>query len=249
VAIGWEPATNTATLRPEGLLAPGTVYTVAVGAVADYAGNPVAESGAWRFTVAPATEHEVTLTATPMTLAYGDTMRLSGSVDVPLAAELVLERSVAGGAWAPVATLVPSASGEFVHSLVASSTARFRARVSGSNTEAGASGPVRVLVRRGVAIAGQTTAPRTGTAGQSRSITVSLSPNRPDLVVTLSISRYDPLRKAWLPFAVLRRTSVSGRTVFSWRPSAAGSYYVRASTPSSPLFANGISAIQRWNIR
>jgi hypothetical protein len=250
-AIHWEQASNTAVLAPTVPLGPGSTYTATVGPVTDFAGNPLVEFGAWMFTVAPVREHEVTLDAAPRTLGYGSTIQLSGSVELPLAAPVVLERSVAGGAWAPIATLALDASGRFSRPIPASSTARYRARIAASTTDAGLSGEVRVLVRRGVAIVGAAAAgggSRTGSVGRTRSTTVSVSPATPNVEVTLTITRYDPAVRAWRAFATLRRTTVAGRATFSWRPTVAGTYQLRATTPPSALFANGISPIQRWTI-
>jgi hypothetical protein len=107
-----------------------------------------------------------------------------------------------------------------------------------------------VLVRRGLAIIGAAPgSTSTGSVGRPRSTTVVLSPRTPNVVVTLAISRYDGATGQWRPWAALRSTSVAGRAVFSWRPTSAGSYQLRASTPTSAIFANGLSAAQRWTIR
>ena len=208
------------------------------------------EIGAWSFTVAPVREHDVTLRVALSTVTYGGTVRLSGSIDLPLDAQLVLERALAGGAWGAVATLSPDASGEFARTIPASATARYRARIVASTTEGGVSPSIRVLVRRGVTISGAPPgATSTGSVGRTRSTTVTLSPRGPDVVVTLTVTRYDPVARQWRAYAALHRTTTAGRASFSWRPTSAGSYQVRASTPTSVLFANGVSAAQRWTIR
>ena len=153
-------------MTPTTPLTAGMTYTAAIGPVTDLAGNAVVELGAWSFTARPVREHAVTLVADPSTLTNGSSIRLSGTVDGPLDGSLVLERVVAGGDWAPIAALfVPGTSGQFVRAIPASTTARFRARVTGSNTDAGVSDVVRVLVRRGVAIVGATGAIRRGSVG------------------------------------------------------------------------------------
>ena len=153
-SIAWDAAANTVRLTPTRPLAPATTYTAAIGPVADFAGNQVVEVGAWSFTVAPVREHVVTLEAAASTVTYGGTVRVSGSIDLPMDAQLVLERSLAGGAWSSVAALVPNGSGEFARTVPASGTARYRARIVSSTTEGGLSPIVRVLVRRGVTISG-----------------------------------------------------------------------------------------------
>jgi hypothetical protein len=162
----------------------------------------------------------------------------------------MLERSLAGGAWQVVGTLDPGATGAFSRSFRATGTARYRARITASTTEGGASSSIRVLVRRGVAISGADPGVTAiGSVGRTRSTTVTVSPRGPDVDVTLTITHLDPATRQWRPYATLRSTSVDGRARFSWRPTLAGSYQVRATTPTSALFANGISAAQRWTIR
>ena len=249
-SIAWEAATNTVRLTPTTPLAPATIYTAAVGPVADLAGNPVVKIGSWSFTVAPVREHVVLLQAAASTVTYGGSVRLSGAIDLPLDARLMLERSLAGGPWGAVAALVPDASGQFARTVAADGTARYRARIVSSTTEGGLSPSVRVLVRRGVTISGAapgTTS--TGSVGRTRSATVTLSPRGPDVVVTFTVTRYDAAARHYLAYATLSRKSVAGRAAFSWRPTSAGSYQVRATTPTSALFANGVSAAQRWTIR
>jgi hypothetical protein len=166
----------------------------------------------------------------------------------------VLERSVAGGAWQPIATLEPGASGEFARELRGTATAQYRARVAASTTESGASPSIRVLVRRGIVVGGVAPgATAVGSVGRVRSTSVTLSPRGPDVVVTLAIMRFimrfDISARRWAPYTTLRVTSVNGRAIFSWRPTAAGSYELRASTTTTALFANGLSGAQRWTIR
>jgi hypothetical protein len=248
--LAWDAATNTARLIPTSSLIGGMTYTVAVGPVEDFAGNPVVEIGAWSFSVAPVREHAIDLAASAATVVYGTSVRLTGRIDLPLSARLVLERSLAQGSWSPIATLVPGPSGSFSRTISAAGTALYRAQIVSSTTEAGRSVPVRVVVRRGVAISGfEAGVTRSGRAGRAVSTTVVLSPTGPDTVVTLTISRYDAVTRMWRTQSTLRKTTRAGRATFSWRPAVAGTFQIRATTSPSALFANGLSAAQRWSIR
>ena len=247
--LAWDPETNTGSFTLEGPTSGGATYTVTIGAVTDLAGNPLPPLGSWIVQVRRV--HKVTIRAASSVVAHGATVRLSGTVDLPLTSSVVLERSLAGGAWNLLGPLAVDATGAFATDVQALGNATYRARVVGSASESEiASSAVRVLVRRGVVLAGQSaTVTKTGAVGASRTVTALLTPASPNVAVTLTVARYDTARRAWRTVSTSTRTSVSGRATFTWRPTTAGSYYLRVATASQSLFANAVSPVYRWTIR
>jgi hypothetical protein len=68
--------------------------------------------------------------------------------------------------------------------------------------------------------------------------------------VSFKLYRFDSRRRAWVYAGSKgRSTAANGRASLTWTPSAAGSFYWRASVASTPSFANNISAVYRWTIR
>jgi hypothetical protein len=87
------------------------------------------------------------------------------------------------------------------------------------------------------------------TSGRSLALTARVMPAGPSILVTLTVSRFDPARRVWVTTAVLKKGSSPGGTAaFAWRPTTKGSYRLRLTTPSTSTFANGLSATYRWTV-
>jgi hypothetical protein len=69
------------------------------------------------------------------------------------------------------------------------------------------------------------------------------------VTVTLTVSRLDPKTRVYRPVTRLAAVSAGGRAAFDWRPATAGSYVIRATTPPTSLFANGISSSYRFTVK
>ncbi len=241
---GWDAATNTGTFTPSAPLIPGASYSVSLGRIVDLAGNPLVPIGSWA--IRPMVTPTVSLTIAPRVAVSASTVALSGRVTDGGGSLVVIERSLGGGPWSPYVTGFPAPDGSFTATASVGANASFRANVPATAVSVEAvSAPQRVLVRRGVALAGLDPGATRRVAADTRVVlTAVVSPLDPPVPVTLSIYRYEPGRGYVRQTAVTRAT-VNGRYVFSWHPGRA-SYYVRLTTPPTPLFANGVSAAYRW---
>lgn len=235
--------------RPGSPLAAGSTYVVTLGSVVDLAGNAVSSPTSW--TIRALSQPVASLFATERVVARGAQVQLTGSIEGRAGGALVLERSVAGGPWEPKSPILdPSASVVGTIVTVDFNTS-FRLHYIGNNVSADAFSPtVRVLVRRGVAFSGVSSATtHTSTVGRTRTFTARLTPTTPQVPVTLHVLRYDSVSRRYVLRTSLVRASASGTASFSWRPTARGRYLLRLTTPSTPGFANGISRSYRWDIR
>ncbi len=241
---GYDPATITGTFTPAVPLQPGSTYVVSVGSVADLAGNPVAPPGAWTFTPLLATD--IALQSASRLAVVGQGVVLSGSMTPVLGGSLVLEQAVGDGSFIPMLPLALNAAGGFALTLPVTTNTAFRVHYTGSPLTAEATSPVvRVLVRRGVSVAGvDPTATRRVRAFTRQVVTAVVSPSDPAVPVTLSVYRYVQGR-GYILQSKVTRTTTAGRYRFTWTPGR-GTYYVRLATPPTPLFANGISSAYRY---
>jgi hypothetical protein len=246
---GWDPATNTGTFLPASDLQVGGVYVASLGSVVDLAGNQIAPPGSW--TVRPLEAPRIALAAAPRAASRGATVMLSGSVDVRLGGTFSLERLGDDGSWLPVEPILPDGGGAFFSEQVVDRNSSFRVVYSGNDVSAATTSPgVRILVRRSISVAGPgPSVLRSASVSQRISVTAILGPTEPAVPVTLTLSRYDPVKGAYRVVTRLTQMSSGGRAGFAWRPSNSGRYVVRLSTPATDTFAGGQSGSYRWIVR
>lgn len=236
------------TFRPSSPLSAGTTYLVTIGSVVDAAGNRVLPMPSW--TVRPLALPSLSIKASASVVSPGATVQVTGSIEGRAGAAVVLEQSIAGGPW-EATTVALDGGASLRTTVVALVNTSLRLHYIGNDVSAEAYSPVvRILVRRGVSLAGiSTSTTRVSAVGRTNSLTATLGPNAPQVAVTLQIYRYDPVRRAYLLRSSISRTSVSGKAIFAWRPSIAGRYLLRLTTLPTAAYANGISAAYRWDIR
>jgi hypothetical protein len=241
---GWVAGTNTGTFTPATPLVPGAAYVVSLGTLVDEAGNPLVPIGSWE--IRPMITPAVSMAVAPRLAGAGSTAILTGRVSGGTGAPVVIERSIGGNPWESFVTVFLSLDGTFNADAQITANTWFRADVAATTTSVEATSPsVRVLVRRQVSLAGgSASVTRRVAAGTPVTLTAVVGPADPPGPVTLSIYRYVTGRGYQLRTSVTRVT-VGGRSTFSWHP-AKGLYYIRLATPSSALFANGISPAYHW---
>lgn len=242
----YDSATFTGMFTPAVPLQPGATYVISVGSVTDIAGNKVAASGSWTFT--PLIAPTLTLTAGARVVKRGQVVDLAGSLTPVIGGPLVLEGSSESAAgFVPLAPLPADPAGNFSWSGSVETNTSFRADCGGSAfSQQTYSSIVRVLVRREVLLAGVDPATTRRIPAYTRqTLTATVSPALPAVPVTLSIYRYVGGRGYVLSRSVTR-TARAGRYAFSWTPSR-GRYYIRLATAPTPLFANGVSPVYRYD--
>jgi hypothetical protein len=245
----WNAGTNTGTYVAGSELQVGATYVVSLGSIVDLAGNPVAPLGSW--TVHPLSAPRINLAATPRVAARGASVLLTGMTDGAAGGAFTLERLADDGTWDAVAPLLPDKTGQFFSHQVVLRTSSFRVAYSGNDVSAATTSPgVRILVRRSVAATGPGPAVvRSAGAGQRISVGAVVNPGDPAVPITLTLSRYDPVRKAYRLVTRLTQTSSAGRATFRWRASSPGRYLVRLTTPATAAYASGDSGSYRWIVR
>ncbi len=243
-SYGYDPGTYTGTFMPAVPLQPGEPYVVSLGSVTDLAGNQVPPLGSW--TVTPLFGTALSLTGSARVVPRGNAVALMGQMAPVLGGSLILEEAVGSGPFLPLVPLGTAPDGRYSWLAPVGSNSWFRVHYGGSAVAAEAFSPtVRVLVRRQVALEGVNAAvTRRVVAGTRVALTAVVDPTDPPVPVTLSIYRYVPGRGYVLATAVTR-TTLGGRYTFSWHPGR-GAYYLRLTTPPTPLFANGFSPAYRW---
>jgi hypothetical protein len=248
-SYAWDASTNTGTFVPATDLQVGALYVVSLGTIVDVAGNSLASPGRW--IVRPLQEPVITLSASPRVAARGATIQLAGSVVDAAGGVFTLERLESDGNWIGLEPLLPDATGRFFSKQVVDQNSSFRVTYSGNDVSAAAISPgVRVLVRRSVSVAGPgPTVLRSASVGQLISVTATLGPTAPAIRVTLTLARYDPVRRVYRTVTRLTQTSSSGHAIFRWRPSSAARYLVRLSTAATDAYASGLSGSYRWIVR
>ena len=237
------------TFRPASPLSAGATYRVSLGSIVDPAGNPVAPIGSW--TVRALALPTLSLTASASVVSAGTKVQFTGSVDGRAGGPLLLEQSVGGGPWEGTASILASTATFVGPALPVSANTSFRLHYIGNEVSADAfSSVVRVLVRRAVSLAGvSSSVTYVSTVGRTRTLVAALGPTSPQVAVTLKIYRYDSSRRLYVLRSTIQRTSVSGKATFAWRPTVSGRYRLRLTTPPTTLYANGISASYRWDVR
>ncbi len=248
-SYSYDKATSTGSFVPGMPLVPGQAYTVALGDVTDLAGNPLPAVPAWANTALASTD--VTLTASPGLVARGGAVTLDGRVGSIAGAAVTLERAIGGGPFAAEVPLLTATGGAFRTIETILQNTSFRAVYAGSDTVGGATSPtVRVLVRRGVALASRTAGSTLIVARAHRvSMKAVLTPSGPDIVVSFRIYRTDTRTGRLVLQSTVPRTTVHGYAYLAWTPTLAGRYVIRVTTPPTPLYANGISPAYAWLVR
>jgi hypothetical protein len=172
-------------------------------------------------------------------------------VDVRLGGTFSLERLGDDGSWLPVEPILPDGAGAFYSQQVVARNSSFRVVYSGNDVSAATTSPgVRILVRRSISVSGPgPNVIRSASVGQRISVTAIVGPTAPAVPVILTVSRYDPAVRAYRVVTRLDQVTSAGRASFAWRPSSAGSYVVRLSTPATDAYANGQSGSYRWIVR
>lgn len=245
----WDSSSGTGTFTAGSDLQVGATYVVSLGPVVDLAGNPLAPLGSW--TVRPLAAPRISLAATPRVATRGATVMLHGSVDSAVGGAFTLERLTGDGTWDAVEPVLPDSAGAFESKQVVSRNASFRVVYSGNDVSAATTSPgVRILVRRSVVATGPGPAVvRSAAVGQRVSVAAVLGPTEPAAQITLTLSRYDTVRKAYRVVSRLTQTSSAGRATFAWRSSSPGRYLVRLTTPATDAYASAQSGSYRWIVR
>lgn len=245
-AYTYDATSATGTFTPAVDLRPGSPYVVSLGSITDLAGNPLVPIGSW--VVTPLLASRITLQGSATLVPRGGIVVFTGGMDAPLAGALTLEAAEGSGPFVPIAPIVPSADGTFTAGVPVNANTWFRVRFGGSAVASDATSPaVRVLVRREVALRGLSSSVTQSTARyRTVPLTAVLGPSEPGVAVTVQVYRYDPSRSRYVQVSTMTRSSSGGLAAFSWRPTVAGRYYLRLTTPPTALFANGISAVYRW---
>jgi hypothetical protein len=244
----WDAATRTGTFVPEDRLIAGQPVVCSLIGITDPAGNALGPLGTWLVT--PLLSHTVTIAAKPAVVVAETKTTISGKVDGPVYAPMTLEQNLGSG-WEPLSSVQPTTSGAFSTSLVVQQTTSFRIRVGTSQVEATTtSGTIRVLARRGVALAGVSPGrTSSGKVNATRKLVAVVTPTgAPPVSVTLKITRFDRTSRTWKPSATLRASTVGGRATFTWRPTSRAAYRLQLSTPPTAQFANGVSSLYAWTI-
>jgi uncharacterized protein YjdB len=111
VKVGYDPNQNLVTLTPEGLLTPGTQYTVAVGGTAqDLSGNPIAAPFSSSFTTIASTAVSSAITAPPgIDPTTMNVVSFQGQTSIP-AADGTFSASVRPQGTTALAAMVPGES-------------------------------------------------------------------------------------------------------------------------------------------
>ncbi|MBF8290776.1 MAG: hypothetical protein HW391_1744 [Chloroflexi bacterium] len=241
----YYPSTRTGTFTPSVDLVPGYVYFLTIADVRDVAGNRVTASSWTLKYLRPAS---VAAVATPSVVVFGASVTVGGAVTLPAGESLQLDVREGGAtAYAPVGPILPSGSGYSV-TLTPAMNTYYRVNYPGSPTTIAASAEVRVLVRRGVAVLGSASSVvRTATAGRPVAITAQVTPAGV-AAVSFRLYRYDVSRGKYVYAGSFgRSTGTDGRATLNWTPSA-GRWYWRVSVPSTPQYANNLSATYRYTV-
>lgn len=248
-SYSYDKATSTGSFVPGAPLVPGQAYTATLGEVTDLAGNPVPPVPAWANTALASAD--VTLTASSRLVARGAAVTLDGRVASIAGVAVTLERAIGDGPFVAHVPLLTATGGAFRSIETILQNTSFRAVYAGSGTVAAATSPVvRVLVRRVVVLAGRTAGSTLVVARRHRvSMKAVLTPSGPDIVVTFRIYQTDPRTGRLVLRWTIPRTTVNGYAWLAWTPVQSGRYVVRVVTPSTPLYANGISPAYAWLVR
>ena len=242
----YNPGSLTGTFTPTVDLQLGWPYVVSLSSITDLAGNPLVPIGRW--IVIPLLAPRIVVHASGTVVPQGGLVAFTGRIDPPLAGTLTLEAAAGNGLFTAIAPIVPSADGTFTSGAPASANVWFRVSFGGSAVASSATSPtVRVLVRRQVGLRGLNASVTRSTArGRTVLITAVVVPAEPSVAVMLTVYRYNLSLGRYVQVSTVTRSSAGGLVPFSWRPTTAGRYYLRLTTPPTALFANGISAAYRW---
>jgi hypothetical protein len=244
----YNDETATGTYIPSSDLIPGAVYTVTLGAIVDQAGNQTPPLGTW--IVHAIAQPALSLTAPRAVVTGPASITLSGTVSGSPGVQLAVEQSVAGGSWAPVATIAAPASGTFSEQVTVSRTTAFRLRAIPSATSDEVVGtPVSVAVRPVLTLVGFTpSATRTSLVARTLTVVGQASPAANATPMTMTAYWFDLSKRAYLAVTTVRRAPVAGGATFNWRPMKAGSWYLRVTSAASADYAAGTSTTYRWRI-
>jgi Bacterial Ig-like domain/Bacterial pre-peptidase C-terminal domain len=242
----YNPASSTGTFTPAVDLQPGSSYVVSMGSITDLAGNPLVPIGRW--VVIPRLAPRIVVHASGTVIPQGELVVFTGRMDPPLAGALTLEAAAGNGPFVPIAPIVSGADGTFTSGVPVSANTWFRVSFGGNEVASYETSPtVRVLVRREVGLRGlRASVTRSTARDRTVPITAVVVPAEPSVAVTLTVYRYNPSMGRYVQVSTMSRSSAGGLAPFSWRPTTAGRYYLRLTTPPTALFANGISAAYRW---
>jgi Big-like domain-containing protein len=234
------------TFTPSADLKAGTAYVATLGNIADLAGNQLVAIGSW--VVRPVRSRTLTLAVDKSAATYGSVVTLSGNLHLPLESSAVLERSTGGGSWSLLGVVSPDAAGQFAILTKPTTNSRYRLHI-----EAGAadleqtSAPVGVTVRPKVALRSvSSTTTRHVSVGATVSVRAGVSPAAAAPRITMSIYRYDTVKRSYVLAGTVMRGTLDGVAAFAWRPTRSGSYYLRFAVPASALWGSGISPTYRW---
>jgi hypothetical protein len=227
----------------------GVTYVLGIGPVTDLAGNALAPVPSWTATVHLAPT--IVIAAAPAVIALGDGSTLSGRTTYldgrPVAIEV---RPATATTYGRVTDVTP-AGGRFALVVLPRTNAWYRATYAGSaGLDGASSAPIRILVRRSVALTGYSTTTVARTRiGRSSVLVAQITPVAAGVPVTFRLYRYDPARRAYLYLTSRSaRSTASGQVRTTWTPTTAGSYYWRVAVGSTVDYANNLSSPYRWSV-
>ncbi len=244
----WSASSKTGTFVPSSDLAPGEAVTCSLSGITDLAGNPLNPIGTW--VVTPLRTHSIIAVPISGVVTAGGTATFHGQIDGPVFGTLTLQQLV-GSIWTSIVGVHIDQTDRFTVSAQVNENTWYRVHADASQVEApSSSAAIRVVARRGLSLIGaSTTTPKVVTLGTTVKAIAQLAPISPNVTVTLTASRYDTTRRAWVTAATLRQASSAGRATFSWRPTAKGKYQLHLTTPSTTQFGNGISPAYLWTVK
>ena len=247
-SYAYDPSSRTGTFTPATNLVAGSPHIVTVGDVRDVAGNRVASMGSW--SVIPLIPTGLTAKPSASVITPGGSSRIDLTLSgAPLPAILEGESTTGDGAVTPLQPIsVEDGTNSLGVSPAMNTTYRFV--YPGTSTVARAESEARVLVRRLVSLVGRSSSTiARARVGAAVTLTAAISPVSSGVSVSFKLYRFDSARRAWVYAGSKGRTTNSnGRAVLAWTPTAAGSYYWRASVASTAQFANNVSSVYRWSI-
>jgi len=244
------PASNVGTWVPAEDLVTGATYVISVGSVRDVAGNLVAPLGSWVVADRPAPR--ITLAASPRVVDRSGTVLLAGRVEEPAGAATLDLTAVPAGALnlVPLGTVPVRPDGSFAVRVTPSSTTEYRLRLAAAGGYGAGDARAVVAVRRGVRIAGASSAVvRSARAGSRVALTAAIAPAAPGVSVAFRLERWSTSTRTWRLVGTLgRRTDAAGKAGVTWAPKGGGLYRWRATAATTVDFSTAASAWVRWSI-
>ncbi|MBF8290484.1 MAG: Peptidase and subtilisin kexin sedolisin [Chloroflexi bacterium] len=204
----------------------------------------------------PGAPAPLTISASAPSITWGGDVTITGRlVPAPtsVARSVEFQRSADGIRWTALGVATADTDGLTRLPIRPATTFWYRAFFAGTpDLPAATSYPVRIAVSQKLLLSASVTPPRTIAVGRTVTFTATVRPLLADLPrpkVTFVV--YRQVGTAWILF---RRIDVvataTGRAVFAWRFSRAGSWYVRSMAQATPSnAASAWSSLARYVVR